>query len=63
MDAYKGLQGIGDNEKLSNIALVARYRENRLQSQKELAKTEGELLQAETQTRPLLGGRVRSTAG
>ena len=51
VDAYKDLPGIGGVEKLSNIALVARYRENRLQSMKELAKTESDLLQAEAQTR------------
>ncbi len=49
-DAYVGVRGVADTERWSNLSLVARYKENRIQSQKELAKTEGELVQAETQT-------------
>lgn len=47
-DAYKGT-AIAATEQLSNIALVARYRENRLQSEKELAKIVGDLRSAEAQ--------------
>lgn len=47
-DAYSGT-AIAATERLSNIALVARYRENRLQSEKELAKIQGELRTSEAQ--------------
>ncbi len=48
-ELYKKLTGVSDSEKLNNIALVARYKENRIQTQKERVKTLGELLQAQTQ--------------
>ena len=46
---YENLASVPQSEKLSNIALVARYKENRLQSEKELAKNNGELQSAQAQ--------------
>jgi WD40 repeat protein len=45
---YDKLKGaMSESDRLSNVALVARYRENRLQSVKELAKIQGDLMSAQ----------------
>ena len=46
---YETIKSVPESERLSNIALVARYMENRLQSEKERAKIQGELRTAEAQ--------------
>jgi WD40 repeat protein len=51
-DLLKDVKGaVSESEKLNSIALVARYKENRVSAQKDLRKFEGELATAEAQLR------------